>query len=89
MPNGTLIQIEDWHKSHSFIPCGGILAAYPKSKVSHKGAFSPKGNEIYRFSFSFSSKEEAKKAFDILLAGSKALSDFKANLIRPEYADCI
>lgn len=53
MPNGTVIQIEEWNENYSFMPYGGTIASYPKSKVSHEGSFAPKGNETYRFQFDF------------------------------------
>jgi len=89
MPNGTKIQIEEWNENYSFMPYGRTLASYPKSKVSHKGPFSPKGNVVFRCEFDFKSHEEAKEAFNELLAGTKELVDFKENLYYPKYADCI
>jgi len=89
MPDGTNIQIEEWHENYSFMPYGSTLASYPKSKVSHEGAFAPKGNEKYRFSFNFKSYDEAQQAFINLTNGIKTLSDFKSNIYNPKYADCI
>jgi len=89
MPNDTPIQIEEWNENYSFMPYGSTLASYPKSKVSHEGSFSPKGNVTCRFSFDFESEEKAKKAFNDLLLGTKELADFKENLSRKEYSDCI
>jgi hypothetical protein len=89
MPDGTHVQIEDWSEDYSFCSYGSTIAGYPKSKMSHEGAFSPKGNETYRFSFSFESETETRTAFDGLLAGTKALADFKAKINNPKHADCI
>ena len=89
MPNGTQIQIEEWNENYSFIPYASTLASYPKSKVSHEGAFAPKGNEIYRFQFNFKTEEEADKAFQDLLTGTKTLTDFRTNINTPKYRDCI
>lgn len=89
MPNGTKIQIEEWSESYKCIPYGSVIASYPKSKVTKSGAFAPKLNQTYRFSFNFNSESEAKEAFKELLSGSKKLCDFKENLDVKEYADCI
>jgi hypothetical protein len=89
MPNGTHIQIEEWNENYSFMPYGSTIASYPKSKMSHDGAFSPKGNQVYRFDFNFESEQETKCIFDSLLNGEKGLADIKTNLNRKEYADCI
>ena len=89
MPNGTQIQIEEWNENYSFMPYGSTIASYPKSKVSHEGTYSPKGNQVYRFDFDFKSNEETKEAFTSLVNGSKQLADFKTNLNRKEYVDCI
>jgi hypothetical protein len=87
MPNGTPIQIEEWNENYSFMPYGSMIASYPKSKVSHDGSYAPKGNQTYRFSFD--TAEETKKAYTELISGVKTLTDFKENLSRKEYEDCI
>lgn len=89
MPNGTHIQIEEWHENYSFMPYGSTIASYPKSKVSHEGNYAPKGNQIYRFAFNFESEQETKDIFNSLLSGEKKLVDIRTNLNRKEYADCI
>jgi hypothetical protein len=89
MPNGTSIQIEEWHEDYTFMPYGSTIASYPKSKTSHEGSFAPKGNEVYRFSLKIKSEVETKKAFNDLLSGNKVLSDFKENLSKKDYLDCI
>ena len=91
MPNGTHIQIEEWNENYNFMPYGSTLASYPKSKMSHEGAFSPKGNQIYRFEFSFESDEETIIVFNDLLEGITELVDIKENLSgnSRKYADCI
>lgn len=89
MPNGTVIQIEEWSENYSFMPYGRTIASYPKSKASHDGTYSPKANERYRFEFDFKSHEEAKEVYNKLLNGIIQLSDIKSNLYYPKYADCI
>ena len=89
LPDGTVVQIEEWHENYNFMPYGRTVATYPKSKVSHPGAFSPKGNVTFRCAFDFNSHDEAVKAFGDLVNGRKVLADFRNNLTRKEYADCI
>lgn len=89
MPNGTAIQIEEWHENYDFYPYADCIASYPKSKMSHEGAFAPKGNEKYRFSFHFPSTEDAKNAYNELLAGTKQLVDFVEYMWDKKYVDCI
>lgn len=89
MPNGVAIQIEDWSEIYSFYPEASTLAAYPTSKKSHPGAYSPKGNEMFRADFNFPSAEETVLAFEQLVAGDKTLSDFVPQMTRKEYADCL
>lgn len=90
MPDGTEIQLEEWNENYSFMPYGSTIASYPKSKASHEGTYSPKGNKKYRFDFSYKSNEEANQAFNELITGSKVLIDFINNFAgKPEYKDCI
>lgn len=89
MPNGTPIQIEEWNENYSFLPYGATIASYPKSKSSHNGDFSPKGNVTYRFSFNFTNNEESEQAFNNLLSGNKELADYKEHMEFKKYADCI
>lgn len=87
--DGTKIQIEDWSEDYSFYNYGCTLASYPESKRSYKGQFAPKEGQIYRFDFKFNSFEETQKAYNELLEDAKILSDFKENLSRKEYSNCI
>ena len=89
MPDGTAIQIEDWNENYSFMPYGSTLVSYSKSKVSHEGQFSPKGNEIYRFQFDFKNEKDCKIAFDKLISGESVLSDYKEFMYNKKYQDCI
>ena len=89
MQDGTNIQIEDWQENYNFMPYGNTLAAYARSKASHRGNWSPNANEVYRFDFTFNSEQETRKVFNELLQGDKMLSDFKQYLRNKEYADCI
>lgn len=42
MPDGTKIQIEDWHENYKFLAPASTLGAYPISKVDLDGQFAPK-----------------------------------------------
>jgi hypothetical protein len=90
MPNGTAIQIENWNEDYPnvFASCS-TLAAYPISKASHKGSFSPKHNQKFRAQFDFTSYDEAKQALDSLVSGKNLLADYASHLDSQEYADCI
>jgi len=89
MSNGTKIQIEDWSKSYSFASPGDTLAAYATSKISIEDPFAPKKGKLYRFAFKFNSLQETRKAYTALIKGEKMLSDYRINLYRPEYINCI
>ena len=66
MPDGTKIQIEDWHENFSIYAEASTIAAYPKDR--HGKAF--------RASRSFESAEVAKCAFENLISGACTLSDY-------------
>lgn len=90
MPDGTVIQIEEWNKDYSFMPYGNTLASYPKSKANHKGSFEPKLDKKWRCSFKFDSYSETKNAFENLKSGKSVLSDYKDKFSsKLKYLDCI
>ena len=89
MPDGTNIQIEDWHDDYDFMPKARTIASYPISKTTKEGGFAPKAGERYRFAFNFQDAEEASAAFDTLIAGSKQLADYKDKIENLKYADCV
>jgi len=83
------IQVEDWNENYNFISYGSTLAAYKKSKVSIKGSFTPKENQIYRFQFNFNSMQETEKAYNNLMKGNKSITEYTNNLDIQEYYNCI
>lgn len=89
MPCGTKIQIENWHDDYRFFAPKSTLAAYPKSKISMDGEFSPKRNRKFRVSFNFDNEEETKQAYKELETGNKQLIDFKDHINNPEKIECI
>ena len=89
MTDGTKIQIEEWKENYSFMSYASTIASYPKSKVSHEGSYSPKGNKEYRFSFNFESEEQTKEMFNSLLSGNKQLKDLVQYMHNSKYADCL
>lgn len=89
MPDGTAIQIENWHANYDFIAPNSMIAAYPISKYTHAGGFSPKAGEPYRFAFCFKTEADAERAFKALLAGKKTLKDYADRLDNPKYANCL
>ena len=89
MPDGTKIQLEEWHENYDFMPYADGIAAYPVSKANHKGSFSPKYGERYRAGFHFDSTDLAREAFYNLKSGNAVLKDYAKYLWCPEYADCL
>ena len=88
-PNKVAIRIEDWSENYSSSAESSTLAAYPKAKKSHPGPYSPKGNEMFRADFNFTSAAETLLAFEQLSSGEKDLTDFAPMMTRKEYADCL
>ena len=91
------IQIEDWSKDYSCFSYANTLAAYPKSKNSCRGAFSPKVGERFRAEFEFDNAEECKQAFIDLQSGKTMLKDYVEKMRLPvcskeerqEYYKCL
>lgn len=89
MPDGTPIQIENWHEDYSFEPENSNIAAYPKSPIiQYDRPFGAKYGRPVRIELSFRSAEEAQTAYDNLVSGRKTLYDYR-NLADPKYRDCI
>ena len=87
---GVDMQIEEWNENYSFMPYGSTLAFYPESKATHKGPFSPKAGESYRFSFDFPDSKTAEAAFTAFENGSKDFADYLEYWSgKLEYRDCI
>lgn len=90
MINNTVIQIEDWSEDYKFMPYGSIIAAYPISKHSLDGQFSPKRGRSFRFQIDFNSYEEAKEVFNKLVTGKKSLTDYKGSFNGDtEHLECV
>ncbi|WP_405101521.1 hypothetical protein [Oceanobacillus sp. FSL H7-0719] len=80
MPNGAKIQIEDWSKDlPHLLNTKYIIGAYPISKRSLQGQFAAKEGKTFRAAFNFSNKEDAEKAYNKLINGETALTDYYAN----------
>lgn len=75
MPNGTKIQIEDWNKEYSFKNKNSTIGAYPISKHSLEGQFSPKRNRSFRFTMELENEKETQNIFNKLIAGEIGLLD--------------
>ena len=90
MPDGTVVQIEDWSEVYPNIyPQASMLAAYPVSKWSISGAFAPKAGEQFRAGFDFHDCHACAQAFEDLTTGAKTLADFVDCLERREYRAAI
>jgi hypothetical protein len=90
LPDGTVILIENWNEDYSSVfPANGTIAAYPISKYTIPGAFSPKAGEIFRAQFDFDSAEQTGEAFNSLVNGEKQLTDYIDRLYYPRHAPCL
>lgn len=86
---GYDIQIENWSKVYDFYNYGSTLAIYKPSKISLEGQFTPKENEISRFSFNFQSQEQTEEAYNNLIEGKTEPKEYKKYLANRKYKDCI
>lgn len=89
MPDGTDIQIEDWHEFYEYMPPCDTVAAYPISKASLPGSFTPCRGERFRAQFTFPSAEDTMAAYSALKAGTKTLKDYADHLWIKSHADCL
>lgn len=89
MPDGTKIQIEDWHDNYSFIARRGTVAAYPVSKATIPGSFEPSAGVKFRVSFDFDHESDAEQAFNKLVSGEAQLRDFIERMNNPKHAPCL
>ena len=86
--DGTAIYIEDWtpdkfpHKPY-------VVAAFPISKVTLPGTWSPDAGRKFRYGMTFESFHEAAECADNLMTGKTKLSDYANSLERAEYAQCV
>ena len=97
MKEGTKIQIKDWSGDYTCYSPSDTLAAYPISKNSVPGPFSPKIGETFRSQFNFDNAKQCKEAFDCLVSEKKSLYDYKDkmriclnyNATREEWYKCL
>lgn len=83
MKDGTKIQIEDWSNDYTCFSPSSSLAAYPISKNTVPGCFSPRVGETFRVEFQFNNAKQCKEAFDYLASDKKLLHDYKDNMYIP------
>ena len=77
MPDGTEIQMEDWHADYPTVFAhNASIGAYPKSKVNFKTTWFPKRGQNFRASFNFKTESDARQAYNDLINGNKTLVDF-------------
>ena len=88
LSDGTAIYIEDWtpdkvwHNPY-------IVAAFPVSKVTLPGTWSPDAGRKFRYGMMFETFYEAADCADRLMCGKAKLSDYAEYLERKEYAQCV
>lgn len=81
-PNGTVIQLENWHDIYDFKPENSTIGAYPIAKASCPSIWAgeyPKRGESFRCFFEFSNEIEALDAYNNLICGRKQLTDYLDN----------
>lgn len=80
MPNGTKIQLEDWHDDYpSIFPANYCVAAYPIAKDSllrYNLYCYPHIGKPFRLDFLFDGASAAEQAFQALQSGEKSFNDF-------------
>lgn len=75
-PNGTIIQIEDWHNDYpSVFAKNDTVAAYPIAKAGSEYKWVVAG-ETFRCDFHFKNEQEAETAFQLLESGIKRPEDY-------------
>ena len=93
MPNGTCIQLENWHDIYDFKPANATIGAYPIAKESCPSIWAgeyPKKGEAFRCFFEFNNEEDALEAYTNLICGYKCLVEYLDNYSGdPEYKKCI
>lgn len=89
MPDGTKVQIEDWHEDYEFCEGGSIIGAYPVAKLSLDGQFAPVKNKTFRLALHFDNAEQAKQSFDKLRNGEMSLIDYKDHVNNKKLLECL
>lgn len=88
LPDGTVIYIEDWSCDMlRFSPY--VVAAFPVSKVTLPGTWSPDAGRKFRYGMNFETFHEAADCADKLMHGEAKLGDYTEHLERAEYAQCV
>jgi hypothetical protein len=88
LPDGTTIYIEDWTPDKiEYHPY--VVAAFPVSKVTLPGTWSPDAGRKFRYGMTFETFREAAECADRLTRGEAKLGDYADHLERAEYAQCV
>lgn len=86
--DGTAIYIED-RTLDSLLYHPYVVAAFPVSKVTLPGTWSPDAGRKFRYGMTFETFREAAECADKLMRGEAQLSDYADCLERAEYAQCV
>lgn len=89
LPDGTMIQIEDWSEDYKFMGYGSTIGAYPVSKMGYSEQFAPRKGEKIRVEYDFENEVAAGQIFSELIEGTKTLKDIEKYLYDKRYKDCI
>lgn len=88
LADGTAIYIEDWTPDKiAYHPY--IVAAFPVSKVTLPGTWSPNAGRKFRYGMTFETFCEAAECIDKLMRGEAELKDYAHCLERDEYVQCV
>ena len=88
LSDGTAIYIEDW-TADNIMYRPYIVAAFPVSKATLPGTWSPDAGRKFRYGMMFDTFREAAECADKLMRGEAKLSDYADRLERKEYAQCV
>lgn len=88
LSDGTAIYIEDW-TTDNLGYCPYIVAAFPVSKVTLPGTWSPDAGRKFRYGMMFQTFKEADECAHRLMRGEAELKDYAHCLERDEYAQCV
>ena len=88
MPDGTRLYIEDWTPEKCFYH-PYVVAAFPISKQTLPGTWSPDFGRKFRYGMTFETFKEAAECADKLMHGEATLIDYADCIERPEYAVCV
>ena len=89
MPDGASLIIEDWSAVYPGLSMPFNVVAYPVSRYSLPGEFSPKSGEVFRCAFSFPTMQAAETVYNALSSSKATLENYVDFLEEPKYKPCV